>query len=411
MSLNAYKSINSDTIQNGILVNDNNNSIIEEKSFEEEKPVNISVISDNLVENNNKITKPPIPPSTSLEPMKSFILLNTHERVTPLDKNSLTCPQCVAPHSVYYVKEVDGESKEIFICLSHDNYGCGWKGYDKPNEDKIHAHIAATIASSSTKVVELGFAEPPEIPLTPDLFPSKIGGLPAWLNPEHILSAEQVSCDVCKKPMVLLIQLYTPEDHPPEAFHRTVYVFCCKKGSCHKISWQKSLKVFRSQLPKDNPYWPSPSDKTTDNNDKKPKNNELSNKFVTEKDKYSKALVPVGDEIYENTKVGVDKAFLKFQKKLERDPDQVLRYARLDYQNENNPPPLWVSDTGKSMPEDISHCLYCNQEKTFEFQESLDWGTILVYSCKDNCHVKDMYYIEEFIWRQDFSDEGVNWKR
>ncbi|RHZ81921.1 hypothetical protein Glove_116g54 [Diversispora epigaea] len=379
--------------------------------------------------------------------------------------------------------------------------------------------VLAMAASSSTKVVELGFAEPPEIPLTPDLFPSKIGGLPAWLNPEHILSAEQASCGICKKPMVLLIQLYTPEDRPLEAFHRTIYVFCCKKGSCHKISWQKSLKVFRSQLPKDNPYWPSPSDKTTNN---EPKNNEFSNKFVaaktctvcglhgskrcgkckktyycskehqtihwktgkhkeycdndnnnnnnknnnnstelcikevlfpeyeiisekeresnndkdeetidecdsSEKDKYSKALVPVGDEIYENTKVGVDKAFLKFQKKLERDPDQVLRYARLDYQNENNPSPLWVSDTGKSMPEDISHCLYCNQEKTFEFQilstlinylnidntqkESLDWGTILVYSCKDNCHVKDMYYIEEFIWRQDFSEDGVNWEK
>ncbi|RHZ81933.1 hypothetical protein Glove_116g53 [Diversispora epigaea] len=186
MSPTTYKSINSDTIQNGILVNNNNNnSIIED----------VSVISDNLVvENNNEIAKPviatnistiedgadneyinrvnednennknggmnedksgsnktlieKIPPSTSLEPMNSFLLLNTHELVTPLDKNSFTCPQCHTPHSVHYVKEVDtenGESKEIFICLSHDNYGCGWKGYDEPNEDKIQAHIAATI--------------------------------------------------------------------------------------------------------------------------------------------------------------------------------------------------------------------------------------------------------------------------
>lgn len=43
----------------------------------------------------------------------------------------------------------------------------------------------------------------------------------------------------------------------------------------------------------------------------------------------SRALVPVGDEIYENTKVNVDSAFLKFQKRLELDPEQILRYVTM----------------------------------------------------------------------------------
>ncbi|CAG8462186.1 10330_t:CDS:2 [Scutellospora calospora] len=367
------------------------------------------------------------------------------------------------------------------------------------------------MATSSTKVVELGFAEPPENPLTADNFPSKIGGKPAWLNPGHILSADQVLCGICKKQMILLVQLYTPEDHPPDAFHRTIYVFCCKNGTCHKASWRKRfLKVFRSQLPKYNPYWP-PSNEETNNCNSNGENsngqvNRLLKKFISvdtcvvcgllgskkcgkchktyycskehqiihwtsgqhklfcntttspsedhdslcrqlclfpefeivseaegnlDKDDENDesegglALVPVGDEIYENTKVNVDKAFLKFQKKVEPYPDQVLRYARLDYENEKNATPLWVSDIGKPMPEDIPSCSHCGQERTFEFQilsillnylqvdhtqkDSLDWGTLLVYSCKDNCHIGDKNYVEEILWRQDFSDEGVNW--
>lgn len=37
------------------------------------------------------------------------------------------------------------------------------------------------------------------------------------------------------------------------------------------------------------------------------------------------ALVPVGDELYENTKTDIDAAFLTFQKRVALYPDQVLR--------------------------------------------------------------------------------------
>ncbi|CAG8800203.1 9273_t:CDS:2, partial [Racocetra fulgida] len=164
---------------------------------------------------------------------------------------------------------------------------------------------------------------------------------------------------------------------------------------------------FRSQLPKYNPYWPPPNEESNDD-DSNEHANRPSEKFTTDDDNLcsklvlfpefevvtepegnlfkdgengeiddslsnldsgnSRALVPVGDEIYENTQVNVDKAFLKFQKKIEPFPDQVLRYARLDYECEKNATPLWVSDIGKPMPEDIPSCSHCGQERTFEFQ-------------------------------------------
>ncbi|CAG8471917.1 12118_t:CDS:2, partial [Ambispora leptoticha] len=386
------------------------------------------------------------------------------------------------------------------------------------------------MAASSTAVVELGFAEPPAHPLTSEKFPSKIGGRPAWLNPQHILSADKVECGVCKKPMVLLLQLYAPEDYPPEAFHRMIYVFCCKNGSCHKLSWRESFKVYRSQLSRDNPYWsasPSASSKeledpnqkianesspdkqlsnrnreklqyddlkqihqklqkldiskskaaiqcivcgllgfktcgkcnivrycskahqiehwitgqhkthcssmnlssmSTENDDKLCQNAilfpeyEIVNESETNEDdedenrenensqevSNSRALVPTGDEIYEESQVNVDKAFLKFQKKLEFNPDQVLRYARVEYEVDRNPDPLWVSDHEKpDLQRDIPACPYCSNPRTFEFQIL---STLLNYLKIDHTK-RDSLDWEEFIWRQDFSEEGVRLDR
>ncbi|RUS22173.1 programmed cell death protein 2 [Endogone sp. FLAS-F59071] len=377
-------------------------------------------------------------------------------------------------------------------------------------------------------MVQLGFAEDPITPLTADTFPNKLGGKPvrAWMNPEHVLDAEAVKCGECEKPMLLLVQVYTPEDHPIESYHRTVYVFCCKEGVCHKKSWRSS------QLPQHNPYYPPHSTDSESDVDSEasqtttpttatpnpfpsamrapftpaafprpslcavcnlraPKTcskchtthycsrehqlahwmqgshkrvcrtgDEVSAQTVEEDEQKmreagwvfpekeivsepervdpSRALVPVGDETYENTKVNVDSAFLKFQKRLELDPEQILRlflwslirtslatcsYARVEYELDNGEP-LWVSNHGKPESADIPPCPHCGGERTFEFQilstllnylninhtstDSLDWGTLLVYTCKDNCHVPGLYYAEEILWRQDFSEEGVN---
>ncbi|CAJ0762369.1 708_t:CDS:2, partial [Entrophospora sp. SA101] len=102
------------------------------------------------------------------------------------------------------------------------------------------------------------------------------------------------------------------------------------------------------------------------------------------------------DDIYENSKVKVDKAFLKFQKRIQLFPKQILRYSRL-HEDDKNPDPLWVSDNDKPGEDDIiiPKCSNCGQERTFEFQvlstllnylkidhtklDSLDWGTLLIY--------------------------------
>ncbi|KAL1919289.1 uncharacterized protein VTP21DRAFT_1982 [Calcarisporiella thermophila] len=389
--------------------------------------------------------------------------------------------------------------------------------------------------------VRLGFAEPPEEPLTPDTFPSKIGGKPAWLNPEHVLEVDRVRCGVCDKPMSFLLQLYTPEDEPAEAYHRMVYMFCCRNGACLKKEWQKCVKVFRSQLPRLNPYWSDnessssnarSSEDSEDDVDEeeeeecKPRRRakfsnpaktcvvcglrggktcskchtasycsrdhqlyhwstamhrqlcgksegemlereraleekllakstfpefeivdeeedsnrkldeygnlvqELDGVQITEEanadeagEGESKALVPVGDEAYEETEVDVDKAFLKFQKRIQTYPDQILRYARVEYQLPL-PDPLWASDSGRpDIERDIGRCAHCGGERTFEFQvmpqlltflgidhshtDALDFGTLIVYSCKDNCHAPHQPLVEEAVWLQNFSEDGM----
>lgn len=102
-----------------------------------------------------------------------------------------------------------------------------------------------------------------------------------------------------------------------------------------------------------------------------------------------------------------DKAFWKFKKTIERAPDQVLRYSL-------GGAPLLVA--AKGGPGAIPRCS-CGSERQFEFQvlpqllnsitestvDSLDWGTLLVYTCKASCDIEA--YHEEYLWKQNFSGE------
>ncbi|GFS25455.1 programmed cell death protein 2 [Elysia marginata] len=103
-----------------------------------------------------------------------------------------------------------------------------------------------------------------------------------------------------------------------------------------------------------------------------------------------------------------DQQFLKFKKRTESEPDQVLRYCR-------GGEPLWVSAFHKPSAEEIPHCS-CGAERVFEFQimpqllnflgldrlgDSLDWGTLCIYTCKESCPIGNNY-VEEFLWKQDF---------
>eukprot|EP01098_Paradermamoeba_levis_P006989 TRINITY_DN28_c0_g1_i7.p1 TRINITY_DN28_c0_g1~~TRINITY_DN28_c0_g1_i7.p1 ORF type:complete len:431 (-),score=136.79 TRINITY_DN28_c0_g1_i7:186-1478(-) len=88
-------------------------------------------------------------------------------------------------------------------------------------------------------------------------FSSKVGGKPAWLVPENLPNRSQLTCGVCEGQLSFLLQLYGPLSAQPSAYHRQMYVFCCKKGECHKNASSSSqiFKVFRAQIPKENPFY------------------------------------------------------------------------------------------------------------------------------------------------------------
>lgn len=84
----------------------------------------------------------------------------------------------------------------------------------------------------------------------------KVGGKPSWLDRAGVPSAEALICAACTKPMSFLLQIYCPLDDPSDAFHRSLYVFCCRTTGCENTG---HAKCFRSQLPRENRFYPSAS--------------------------------------------------------------------------------------------------------------------------------------------------------
>lgn len=117
-----------------------------------------------------------------------------------------------------------------------------------------------------------------------------------------------------------------------------------------------------------------------------------------------------GDEERDLAKMAAretDKTFAKFRTRCKDYPSQVLRY---DFGGT----PLWVSS--HNQPQNIPPCMKCGGPRVFELQvmpqllvhlkvdstgNSIDWGTLLVYTCKDSCD-PDKAYVEEKIYRQDY---------
>lgn len=71
------------------------------------------------------------------------------------------------------------------------------------------------------------------------------------------------------------------------------------------------------------------------------------------------------DELEQYTKtMPEDKVFNKFNKRVARHPDQVLRYDR-------GGQPLWITGNSGDSVMNIPNCQYCNGERQFEFQVSI----------------------------------------
>ena len=94
-----------------------------------------------------------------------------------------------------------------------------------------------------------------------------------------------------------------------------------------------------------------------------------------------------------------DPVFKKFLKRIKRCPSQIIRYQLGAADDEI----LWPTHNGKPNPDDIPMCQYCGSKRQFEFQvmpqlltylnlretivegDGVDWATLAVYTCSNNC--------------------------
>ncbi|XAR61374.1 hypothetical protein NMG60_11035058 [Bertholletia excelsa] len=358
--------------------------------------------------------------------------------------------------------------------------------------------------------VTLGFVEKPkhQWSLLRQLFPSKAGGFPAWLDPINLPSGKSCVCDHCGEPLQFVLQVYAPLSEKESTFHRTLFVFMCSSMSCllkdQHEQWKhqpdrasRCVKVFRCQLARSNAFYSSEPPRR-DGSDKPSRteaalcnwcgtwrgdkvcgscrrarycsekhqalhwrsrhkiecqqlsicpqapnasrtsllaeiqaagSNELWPEYeiinedegefdtkMSEDNRYTNSLISrcQGDEslnpLLDNFEGDDDrKSWASFQERIARAPEQVLRYCRDDRAK-----PLWPMSSGRPSKIDIPKCSYCGGSRGFEFQilpqllyyfgvkndvDSLDWATIVVYTCEASCDGSGSYK-EEFAWVQ-----------
>ncbi|CAO3704030.1 unnamed protein product [Rhizopus stolonifer] len=83
-----------------------------------------------------------------------------------------------------------------------------------------------------------------EIETDNDVYATKLGGTPLWLDQNKAPSSDYCKCRICGDYMYLLFQSYAPL--VDSAFHRVVYVWACNKRLCMKK--EGSFSVVRSHV-------------------------------------------------------------------------------------------------------------------------------------------------------------------
>ncbi|GMH02593.1 hypothetical protein Nepgr_004432 [Nepenthes gracilis] len=401
-----------------------------------------------------------------------------------------------------HISSLDGEKEQ----QNADDDLNGYEDADDEYDDK------------ELEFVTLGFVEEPKSrwALLRQLFPSKAGGVPAWLDPINLPSGNSCLCDICGEPLQFLLQVYAPISEKEFTFHRMLYVFLCPSMTCllqdQHEQWKRgpekpsrSVKVFRCQLSLINSFYSSEPPRC-DGSDKalgteaplctwcgawkgdKVCSSCRSARYCSEKHQVmhwrsghkvecaqiavsslsyepslpngaslvnmrkvaSKSIWPefaiiIEDECEFDREVsnadnhanllvsreqmdetvesllhnfeGNDerKSWATFQECVAKAPEQVLRYCRNAGSGDSEP--LWPASSGRLSKADIPRCGYCGGAMCFEFQilpqllyyfrvkndvDSLDWATIVVYTCAASCEAS-LAYKEEFAWVQHSS--------
>lgn len=107
-----------------------------------------------------------------------------------------------------------------------------------------------------------------------------------------------------------------------------------------------------------------------------------------------------------------DELFEKFNRFINLNPDQIVRYQRYGE-------PLPASDRATALPEPdaVPSCDVCGSARRFEFQltphllslmevdrvgQSIDFAGVYIYACMRSCEIPNQGYAQEFVVKQDF---------
>ncbi|XP_029079685.1 programmed cell death protein 2 isoform X2 [Monodon monoceros] len=298
------------------------------------------------------------------------------------------------------------------------------------------------MASGSVGLAELGFVEAaPAWRLRSEQFPSKVGGRPAWLGAAGLPGPAGLACALCGRPLAFLLQLYAPLPGRADAFHRGLFLFCCRTPPCCA-----GLRVFRNQLPRRNDFYayePPSEDPPPETGESVclqlesgahlcrvcgclgPKTCSRCHKahYCSKEHQtldwrlgHKQACTQEGEAPEEELdsmakhESREDRIFQKFKTKISFEPEQILRYGR-------GIAPIWISGENIPQEKDIPDCP-CGAKRIFEFQvmphllnylkadrlgRSVDWGVLAVFTCAESCGL-GTGYTEEFVWKQDITD-------
>ncbi|XP_055282755.1 programmed cell death protein 2-like isoform X2 [Moschus berezovskii] len=304
------------------------------------------------------------------------------------------------------------------------------------------------MASPSAALAELGFVEAaPSWRLRSEQFPSKVGGRPAWLSAAGLPGPPELACPLCGRPMAFLLQVYAPLSGRADAFHRCLFLFCCRTPPCCC-----GLRVFRNQLPRRNDFYsyePPSEDPPSETGESVylqlksgaqlcrvcgcsgPKRCSrchkahycskehqsldwrLGHKQACAQTDNLDNTVPDHDFLFPEFEIVIETEDEIMPEVVERD-DESETIGSMDEAHEEELESMAKHESREDRifqkfknkislePEQVMPQLL-NHLKADRRGRSVDWGVLAIFTCAESCEL-GIGYTEEFVWKQDVTD-------